>query len=141
MDAGRCWRLQGSSRSDMKQLHGTLFRRVRSGLRGCCRGRNSSQELARAAATVALWSKRVLRVRCHVSQRRGLLVRLSRRVHERGGGRQVALSNGDVQRGTDREPCLQNDAGKNVCMDLQYATYTTRVTRSTVRAECHRVDR
>ena len=39
------------------------------------------------------------------------LVRLPRRIRERGGGRQAALSNRDVQRGTDREPCLLNDAG------------------------------
>ena len=48
-----------------------------------------------------------------------LLVRLPKQIRERGGGRHAAFSNRGVQRGTDREPCLQNVAGE-MCAWMPY---------------------
>ena len=63
---------------------------------------------------------------CHNDWR--VLVRLSKRIRERGGGWQAALSNRDVRRGTDREPCLQERSLTNYRMDAHHATRGTRGT-------------
>ena len=94
-------------------------------------GRRTTSRMTRPGATIAPLGTRLLRVRKQGSQRvfflgwqRGLflgichnddwrvLVRLPKRILERGGGWQAAFSNRDVRRGTDREPCLQKDAGQ-----------------------------
>ena len=61
-----------------------------------------------------------------MSQGRGVyLVRLPKRILERGGGWQAAWSNRDVWRGTARKPCLQKDAGKSCRMDVQHTARST----------------
>ena len=125
-----CWRLQGSSQSDRQQFYGTLCLRVRSRFTR----KLSGKELARPAATLALSGTRVLWVRVarmstsdHVAVFPGTCPEdvapgLPKQARERGGRRQAAVSHRDVQRGTDREPCLQNDAGN------MFAWYAMRYT-------------
>ena len=95
-----------------QQFDRTRCLRVRSGSRGSCHGRSPqdlAQQLVRVArvSTSAFSGETTAFFPGTVTTTWRLLVRLSKRIRERGGGRQSAWSNGDVQRGVDRAPCLQ----------------------------------